>query len=159
MCTPSEAKQFSTLCLSSSFLFNVVIIHHFNTVNTLDMVESGYLQTWHVSIMQWSPGIDVVPRKRVKGGAHYFMLRQGIFVTSLHFTTKKRPCLNYHNLQQLGYCKPTYPPSTSLIQFNVYISQACVASRKWTSAGVLTFQEKDSKFHAMSFTSCVEKAN
>ena len=23
-----------------------------------------------------------------------------IFVTSLHFTTKKRPCLHYHNLQQ-----------------------------------------------------------
>ena len=37
------------------------------------------------------------------GGAHYFVLRQGggrIFVTSLHFTTKKRPCLHYHNLQQ-----------------------------------------------------------
>ena len=27
---------------SSSFLFNVVIIHHFNTINT---VESGYLRT------------------------------------------------------------------------------------------------------------------
>ena len=37
------------------------------------------------------------------GGTHYFMLRQGdgrTFVTSLHFTTKKRPCLHYHNFQR-----------------------------------------------------------
>ena len=40
-----EAKRFCTLCFSSSFLLNVVIIRHFNTVNTLDMVESGYSQT------------------------------------------------------------------------------------------------------------------
>ena len=73
-----------------------------------------------------------------------------IFVTLLHFTTKKPPCLHYHNYITTGYCKPTHPPSTSLIQFSVCISQACVASHKWTSAGVLTFQEKDSKFrHAM----------
>ena len=29
------------LCFSSSFLFNVVMICHFITVNTLDRVESG----------------------------------------------------------------------------------------------------------------------
>ena len=37
------------------------------------------------------------------GGTHYFVLRQGggwRFVTSLHFTTKKCPCLHFHNLQQ-----------------------------------------------------------
>ena len=37
------------------------------------------------------------------GGTHYFKLRQGggqIFVTSQHFTTKKRSCLHYHSLQQ-----------------------------------------------------------
>ena len=44
------------------------------------------------------------------------------------------------------------PASTSLIQFSVCISQACVASHKWTSGSVPTFQEKDSKFHAMNFT-------
>ena len=36
-----------------------------------------------------------------------FVLRQGggrIFVTLLHFTMKKGPCLHYHNLQQ--YCTP-----------------------------------------------------
>ena len=32
-----------------------------------------------------------------------------------------------------GYCTPTHPPSTSLIQFSVCISQACVASHKWTT--------------------------
>ena len=51
-----------------------------------------------------------------------------------------------------GYCTPTNPPSTSLIQFSVCISQACLASHKWTSTSVLTFQKKDSKVHAMSFT-------
>ena len=37
------------------------------------------------------------------GGTHYFVLGQGVgrnFITSLHFTTKKRPCSHYHNLQQ-----------------------------------------------------------
>ena len=56
-----------------------------------------------------------------------------IFVTLLHFTTKKPPCLHYHNYITTGYCKPTHPPSTSLIQFSVCISQACVGSHKWTS--------------------------
>ena len=43
-----------------------------------------------------------------------------------------------------GYCSPTHLPSTSLIQFSVCVSQACVASHKWTRGSVLTFQEKDS---------------
>ena len=38
---PHKEQSGSTLCISSSFLFNVVIVHHFNMVNTLDMVESG----------------------------------------------------------------------------------------------------------------------
>ena len=39
---------------SKAVLYNVVIIRHFNTVNTLDMVESRYSR---MSIIQWSPGI------------------------------------------------------------------------------------------------------
>ena len=39
MCTSQEAKQFYTLCFSSSFLFNVVIICHFSTVDTLEICE------------------------------------------------------------------------------------------------------------------------
>ena len=42
MCTSQEAKRFYTLCFSSSFLFNVMIIRRFNTVDTLEMVESGH---------------------------------------------------------------------------------------------------------------------
>ena len=45
MCTSQEAKWFYTLCFSSSFLFNVVIIRHFNMVYTLEMVESGHSHT------------------------------------------------------------------------------------------------------------------
>ena len=43
------------------------------------------------------------------GGTHYFVLRQGggrIFLTSLHFTTKKRPCLHYHNLHAYQHTRP-----------------------------------------------------
>ena len=39
----------------------------------------------------------------IGGGTARRRLRQGggwIFLTSLHFTTRKRPCLHYHNLQQ-----------------------------------------------------------
>ena len=57
MCTSQEAKRFSTLCFSSSFLFNVIMTHHFNTVNTLDMVKSRYSWTWPMFITWWSPGI------------------------------------------------------------------------------------------------------
>ena len=39
MSTSLEAKQFCILCFSSSFLFNVLMIRHFNMVNTLDMVR------------------------------------------------------------------------------------------------------------------------
>ena len=38
-----------------------VIICHFNTVNTLDMVESGYSRTWWVSVIRWSPWIICIP--------------------------------------------------------------------------------------------------
>ena len=52
-----------------------------------------------------------------------------------------------------GYCIPTHPPSTSLIQFSTCISQACVGLHISGQAGcVLKFQEKDSKFHEMNFT-------
>ena len=34
-----------TVLYPSSFLFNVVIICHFNTINTLDVVDSGYSRT------------------------------------------------------------------------------------------------------------------
>ena len=39
------SKAVLYLCFSSSFLFNVVMIRHFITVNTLDMVESGCSRT------------------------------------------------------------------------------------------------------------------
>ena len=45
----------------------------------------------------------IVSRKRAHGRSHYLVLIQGcgqIFVTSLHFAMKNRPCLHYDNLQQ-----------------------------------------------------------
>jgi len=45
LCVPRKKQSDFTLCFSSSFLFNVVIIRHFNTVNTLNMVELRYSQT------------------------------------------------------------------------------------------------------------------
>ena len=54
----------------------------------------------------------VVSRKGPMGGVHYFVLRQGsgrIFVTSLHFITKKRPCLHFHNLQEDTAHQHTHP--------------------------------------------------
>ena len=83
-------------------------------------------------------------------GANYFVLRQGggrIFVTMLHFIMKKLIITTYNR----DIVSQHDPPGTNLIQFSVCISQACVASHKWKS-GVLTFQEKDSKFHSVNFT-------
>ena len=54
---------------------------------------------------------SIVSRKRAHVRSHYFVLIQGgrqIFVTSLHFTMKNRPCLHYDNLQHTNipaqYC-------------------------------------------------------
>ena len=63
MYASQEAKWFYTL---SSFLFNIMIIRNFNTVNTLNIIESGYSQTWRVPItlqIRWNPGIiyTIVP--------------------------------------------------------------------------------------------------
>ena len=41
VCVPHRQQSGSILRFSSSFLFNVGIVYHFNTVNTSDMVESG----------------------------------------------------------------------------------------------------------------------
>ena len=62
----------SILCFSSSFNFSVRIVHHFNTVNTLDMVESEYTRIQHVPLsiprIRWSRGIrrlDTFPARKV----------------------------------------------------------------------------------------------
>ena len=53
MYTSQEAKRFYTLCFSNSFLFNVIICH-FNRVDTLEMVQSGYSRTWGIVMKRCS---------------------------------------------------------------------------------------------------------
>ena len=68
------------------------------------------------------PTSTIVSRKR---GTHYFMLRKGggqIFVTSLHFTMKKRPCLPALSQPSTGYCTPTHLPSYKL---NLTVQKPC----------------------------------
>ena len=83
------------------------------------------------------------------GGAHYFVLRQGGGRIFVHRCILPWKSAHVYIINRIVHT--THPPSTSLIQISVCISQACVASHKWTS-GVLTFQEKESKFHVMNFT-------
>ena len=45
VCVPDRDQSSSLLCISSSFLFNIGIVHHFDTVNHLDMVKTGYVLT------------------------------------------------------------------------------------------------------------------
>ena len=45
VCVPDRDQSSSLLCISSSFLFNVGIVHHFDTVNRLDTVETGHVLT------------------------------------------------------------------------------------------------------------------
>ena len=45
VCGPDRDQSSSLLCISSSFLFNVGIVHHFDTVNHLDTVETGHMLT------------------------------------------------------------------------------------------------------------------
>ena len=59
------------------------------------------------------------------GGAHYFVLRRGwaniCYIAAFHHQKVPMFTLIYHNLEQ------DIVHSTSLIQFSVCISQACVA--------------------------------
>ena len=45
VCVPDRDQSSSPLCISSSFLFNVSIVHHFDTVNHLDAVKTGHVLT------------------------------------------------------------------------------------------------------------------
>ena len=69
------------------------------------------------------------------GGTHYFVLRwRGgdggrIFVTLPHFTT---PMFTLSQPTMGIAQQHTRPVATGLIKFSVCISQACVASHKWT---------------------------
>ena len=42
---PNKDQSSSLLCISSSFLFNTGIVHHFDTVNHLDTVETRHVLT------------------------------------------------------------------------------------------------------------------
>ena len=45
VCVPDKDQSSSLLCISSSFLFNIGIVHHFDTVNHLDTVDTGHVLT------------------------------------------------------------------------------------------------------------------
>ena len=74
-------------------------------------------------------GFTIVSEKGPMGGGHYFVLRQGWtdICNMAAFYHEKAPMFTLSQ-PTTGYCTPTHPPSTSLIQFSVCISQACAAS-------------------------------
>ena len=45
VCVSDGDQSSSLICISSFFLFNVGIVHHFNTVSHLDTMESGHTLT------------------------------------------------------------------------------------------------------------------
>ena len=86
----------------------------------------------------------VVSRKRAHGRCTLLCAQTGGWADICNiaaFYNKKAPMFTLSQ-PKAGYCTPTHTPSTS---FSDCISQACVASCKWTGSSVLTFQEKDSK--------------
>ena len=65
------------------------------------------------------------------GGTHYFCAQTRAWVDICNITAfynEKVPMLTLSQ-PTTGYCTPTQPPSTSLIQFSVCISQASLVSR------------------------------
>ena len=90
--------------------------------------------------------ITAVSRKRAHGRCTLLCAQTGRWADICDITAFYHENAPMFTLSQptTGYCTPTHLPSTSLIQFSVCVSQACVASHKWTSDSVPTFQEKDS---------------
>ena len=84
----------------------ISLINHTSILITPRLLGHMYLHYMHAEVYVFCVFTNtVVSRKRAHGQCTlYFMLRQGgewIFVISLHFTTKKRPCLHYHSLHRI----------------------------------------------------------
>ena len=45
VCAPDRDQRGSLLCIFSFFLFNIGIVHHFDMVNHLDMMETWHMRT------------------------------------------------------------------------------------------------------------------
>ena len=105
LCVPHRKQSGSVLLLFQQF--NVVMIRHFITVNTLDIVESGCLRTWRMSIIlriRWSPGIicAVVPilrREDTRTKWYHLHLRATFF----HNNTMKQREVCLHWLRLLAH--------------------------------------------------------
>ena len=99
---------------------------------------------WLITII-----FTVVSRKRVHGRCTLLCAQTGGWADICNiaaFYHEKAPMFTLSQPRPTtGYCTPTHPPNTSLIQFSVYSSQACVASQ-----AAAFFQGKDSQFHAMN---------
>ena len=56
---PHRQQSGSILRFSSSFLFKIGIVRHFNTVNTSDMVESGYTRIRRIVFVNTLDTVEV----------------------------------------------------------------------------------------------------
>ena len=88
----------------------------------------------------------VVSRKRAHGQYTLLCAQTGGWVNSCNiaaFYHEKAPTFTLISQQATtGYCTPTHPPSTGLIQFSICISQACdsKANQNFSEAATVTFR-------------------
>ena len=95
----------------------------------VNFIQKTFL--WLVAIN--SCKYTVVSRKRAHGWYTLLCAQTGEWADIWNITAFYHEKVPLFTLSQptTGYCTPTHPLSTSLIQFSVCIFQACVASHKW----------------------------
>ena len=125
---------------STSRLMVLIINVACNDTNSWTyLVKSSVLRSWgnyfHMNMYVYT----VVSRRRVHGWCTLLCAQTGEWADICNivaFYHEKRPIYIITT-----YNRILHTSSTSLIQFSVCISQACVASSKWKSGSVLTLQD------------------
>ena len=107
MCVPERDQNNSLLCISSSFLFNIGIVHHFHTVNHFDTVETGHMRT--PSTCSRSPASSFQGLRKLGGGLGTRLRIHLISVWTAHDLTGQTLLRGLDEVSQLLHEISHYP--------------------------------------------------
>ena len=102
-CIPDRDQSGSILRTSSFFLFNIDIVHHFNTVNNSDMVEAGHTRA-----------LDTCSCYRIRREASVSLIRQSVWscLQLMHECDIRVFALQCCRVQPVNQLEKLYPLGT-----------------------------------------------
>ena len=109
VCVPDRDQNSSLLCISSSFLFNIGVVHHFDTVNHLDTVETGHIQTPSTCLRSPASSFQVLrktgrgPGNKATHALNSVMIQCEWLGTRLPFDRSNAPTQASQLLHEIGH--------------------------------------------------------